>query len=54
MRKPKMLSFDALIELLLGLAISLLLFWLLWGCSTLQKEPGFKNYSKNQIWRTEK
>ena len=51
MTKLKMLKLDTGIKLVLGLGISILIFWLLFSCSTLQKEPGFKNYPKNTSWK---
>lgn len=54
MTKLKMLKLDTGIKLILGLLISILIFWLLFSCSTLQKEPGFKNYPKNTSWKIEK
>jgi len=54
MTDPEYLSLDTFIKLLFGLVASIALIAILSGCATLQKEKGFNNYSKNQIWRITK
>lgn len=50
-RKPQYLNIHTLYNLLIGLIISTILFV---SCSTLQKQRGYENYTKNTEWKIRK
>lgn len=51
MKRIKYLERNTMYNLLIGLIVSILLFN---SCSTLQKQIGYENYTKNTDWKTRK